>query len=490
MTAKQRALDFDVLIVGAGISGISAAYHTQRKNPSFSYAVLEARDSIGGTWDLFRYPGIRSDSDMYTLGFPFRPWQGDKSIAQGDEILSYIKETAAEFAIDRHILFKHKVIGASWSSKDLCWTVEVKKGTNSRKKLMRCRFLIMCSGYYDYDEAHTPEFQGSDRFQGQIIHAQFWPEKLNLKQKNVVIVGSGATAITLLPSLANEAKSVTMLQRSPTYIASLPSKDHLAHLARKFLPQRSAAELARWKNILLSMGVYQYCRKFPQSAGKLLISQVEKQLNRNLGAANELLKHFIPRYGPWDQRLCMAPDGDFFKALASEHVDIMTAEIKEFSAQGIALKNGAQLKADIIILATGLKLKFLADIELTVDGKKQPLNELIPYKGAMFKDVPNFFMAFGYTNASWTLKCDLISEWAAQVMAYAQENSHRRVTPRQEAKLSKKELIEFSSGYIQRALQQLPKQGDRFPWKVYQNYFADLWSFRARPIADKELKFD
>ena len=483
--SSTTPLHFDVLIVGAGLSGVGAAYHLQDQCPSSTYAILEARPQIGGTWDLFRYPGIRSDSDMYTLGYSFRPWQGAKAIADGPAILQYIKETAAEFGIDKKIRSGHKVLSAAWTSSSATWAVEVELATSTEKIQMTCHFLLMCSGYYDYDKGYTPEYPGFEKFKGQFIHPQQWNKDIVYENKKVLVIGSGATAVTLVPELAKKAEKVIMLQRSPSYVASLPSVDHLAEFIKGNLPAKLAHRLIRWKNILLGMAFYNYCRKFPVSARKFILERVDRQLSKVPGK----MKDFTPRYDPWDQRLCLIPDGDLFKAIRSGKADVVTDTIETFTADGVQLKSGQQLPADLIISATGLKLKFLAGLKITVDGELFNLTERLPYKGAMISGIPNFAMAFGYTNASWTLKCDLICEWIAKILAAMKANGFRTVTPEKNPQVKRIPLIDFSSGYFQRDKDLIPFQGHRDPWKMHQNYFLDLLAFRFKPLADEDLKF-
>jgi cation diffusion facilitator CzcD-associated flavoprotein CzcO len=476
--------DLDVLIVGAGLSGVGAAYHLQNKCPNKTYAILEARDTMGGTWDLFRYPGIRSDSDMYTLGYSFRPWTNPKAIADGPSILAYVKETAEAYGIDRKIRYKHKVERASYSSKDARWTIEAKNTATGEVVRLTCRFLFMCAGYYDYDEGYTPELAGRDRFRGRIVHPQKWTPDIAYEGKRVVVIGSGATAVTLVPELAKRAAHVTMLQRSPTYIVTAPERDPIAGYLRKRLPSRSAYMVTRWKNVLLSMALYTYCRRFPENAKRFLVGQVKKSLR---GKAD--IAHFTPSYDPWDQRLCLVPDGDLFRAVRNGRASVVTDHIDTFTENGIRLRSGAELEADLVVTATGLKLKFLGGLVFDVDGQPVDSANTMVYKGIMCSDVPNMAFAIGYTNASWTLKCDLTSEYVCRLLNYMDEHGYNQCCPRRDESVKESPLINFSSGYVQRALDKLPKQGTAMPWKLYQNYALDRFVLRRAPIRDRAIEF-
>lgn len=476
-------IDYDVIIVGAGLSGVDAAYRIQSECPHLSYTVLEARDAIGGTWDLFKYPGIRSDSDMYTLGFPFYPWKNPKAIADGPSILSYIKETASHFGIDQKIQFNNRVMHASWSDESKLWTIQI--DFNGSEKTMHCRFLFMTSGYYNYDHGYAPAFTNSEAFKGPIIHPQHWDENLDYTDKDIVVIGSGATAVTLVPELAKKANRVTMLQRSPTYIMTLPSTDKIANFFNKWLPAKMAFRLTKWKNVLLSLFLYLYSKKKPESMKAFLMKGVHKGLK-----TDKLDKHFTPRYNPWDQRLCLVPDGDFFKAVRSEKAQVVTDEIVQFTENGIALKSGKELKSDIIITATGLKLQLLGGISITVNGKLINTAELHSYKGVMFSDMPNFAFAVGYTNASWTLKCDLNCQFVARILNHMKDKNKSVVVPRfDESKYGSEPLLDFDAGYVKRALDSLPKQGSKKPWKVHQNYIKDTISLRLEKIDNPNLEF-
>jgi monooxygenase len=473
----------DILIVGAGISGIDAAYHVQRSCKGASYAVLEARDSIGGTWDLFRYPGVRSDSDMYTLGFPFRPWHGDKSLADGPSILAYVRETAAVYGIDKQIHFNRRVERAQWSSADARWTLDVRDTQANTVEHVTCSFLFCCAGYYRYDAGYTPELAGRERFRGTIIHPQQWPDDLDYTGKRVVVIGSGATAVTIVPEMAKRAAHVTMLQRSPTYVMSLPARDPIARWLRERLPQDTAGRLTRWKNVLTSMAFYKYSRRFPEHAKKLIVGGVAKATRGAVG-----IEHFTPRYNVWDQRLCFVPDNDLFEAITAGTVDVVTDQIDTFTETGVRLQSGATLDTDIIVTATGLQLQLWGGMTLEVDGKAiDPPKQLI-YRGMMVSGVPNFAFSIGYTNASWTLKCDLTSQYVCRLVSFMREHGYRRATPRPDPSIEPEPIMDFTSGYVLRALDRLPRQGSQVPWRLYQNYVRDLWTIRHAPLRDKALE--
>ncbi|HEX4945893.1 MAG TPA: NAD(P)/FAD-dependent oxidoreductase [Blastocatellia bacterium] len=476
----------DVLIVGAGLSGIGAACHLQNECPHKSFALLEGRAAIGGTWDLFRYPGIRSDSDMYTMGYRFKPWKDAKSIADGPSILNYIRETAAERGIDQKIRFNQKVVQASWSSDTAQWTVESRHSITGETSLTVCNFLMMCSGYYRYDRGYTPDFPGVEQFQGTILHPQHWPEDLDYTGKRVLIIGSGATAVTLVPSLAEKAQHVTMLQRSPTYIISLPSADTVANLLRRVLPNRVVYSLTRWKNTLLAMLIYQLSRRRPAFIKGL----IKKQLRKELGPDFDIDRHFTPSYNPWDQRMCLVPDGDMLVALREQRASIVTDQIDTFTPTGIKLKSGAHLDADIIITATGLDLISLGGVALTVDGRAVEVNKSVTYKGTMMTGVPNLSFVFGYTNASWTLKADLLCAYVCRLLKYMDKHGYRQVTPRlNDPTVQDIPLLDLSSGYVQRALDRFPRQGSKLPWRLYQNYLLDTMMIRFGSIKDDALEF-
>jgi cation diffusion facilitator CzcD-associated flavoprotein CzcO len=482
MTAEA----FDVVIVGAGIAGIGAAYHLQTKCPTKSYAILEARDTLGGTWDLFRYPGIRSDSDMFTMGYAFRPWEGGKSISDGGSILAYIRETAETYGIDRKIRYRHRVETASWSSDEARWTLGVRDAASGQLVRFHARFVIGCVGYYDYDQAYTPEFPGRERFKGRVVHPQFWTDDIDYANKRVVVIGSGATAMTLVPELAKHAAHVTMLQRSPTYIISLPAHDKVASLLQRVLPKHTAYKAARLKNITLNNGFYQFCRRFPEQAKRILVGRV----GRALGGRVDVAKHFTPTYKPWDQRLCLVPDGDLFEAFKSGHASVVTDQIETFTEGGIRLRSGQELAADLIITATGLKLRLLGGIAAVVDGKPMVPAETMIYKGVMVSDVPNFALALGYTNASWTLKCDLTAKYVCRLLDHMDRNGLVSVVPRKgDPAPGERPLFNLSAGYVTRSADALPRQGDVAPWTLRQSYPYDRKLLLDGEIDDGTLEF-
>jgi cation diffusion facilitator CzcD-associated flavoprotein CzcO len=473
---------FDVLIVGAGLSGIGAGAHLRMECPNKSFAILEGREALGGTWDLFRYPGIRSDSDMYTLGYRFRPWNDPKAIADGPSILKYIRETAKEYELDKEIRYNHRVKRASWSSADARWKVEAQRGEETVQ--LTCNFLYLCTGYYDYDQGYTPDFAGMDDFKGRIVHPQKWTDDIEYEGKKVIVIGSGATAVTLVPALAEKAEHVTMLQRSPSYILSLPSEDKIANFLRKTLPTKAAYTISRWKNVLMGMFLYTLSRKRPATMKKLIAKGVKKEVG------DELLKDFTPDYNPWDQRLCLVPDSDLFKSINEGKAGVVTDEIETFTETGLKLKSGENLDADIIVTATGLVMKIMAGLELVVDNKPIDLSETLTYKGMMYSDIPNAVSAFGYTNASWTLKCDLTAQYVCRMLNYMDENGYTSCTPRlNDPSIKPEPAVDFTSGYIQRALKTLPKQGSKLPWRVNQNYIKDIRLFRYGQIDDGTMEF-
>jgi monooxygenase len=477
--------DFDVIIVGAGLSGIGAAFHLQRDCPKKSFVILEGRDALGGTWDLFRYPGIRSDSDMNTLGFRFRPWRGEKAIADGPSILTYLNDTARENGIDRKIRYHHKVKRASWSSPQARWTLEV-EGSDGETLTFTCNFLQMCSGYYDYDGGYMPGWPGMERFEGQTIHPQKWPEDLDYAGKRVVVIGSGATAVTLVPAMAETAAHVSMLQRSPTYMVSRPAKDVIANWLRARLPDKLAYGLTRWKNILLQMYFYNLARKKPEGAKQRLIEMAKAEL----GDGIDMQKHFTPRYNPWDQRLCLLPDGDMFKVIREGKASVVTDEIETFTETGIKLKSGQELPADIIITATGLVMRLMGGAQVVVDGKVINTGTTMSYKGMMFSDIPNLASTFGYTNASWTLKADLTAEYMCRILNKLDRGGYAYCTPRNvDPEVIPDATPPLSSGYMQRARDVLPKQGSKRPWKLYQNYAKDMLALRFGKVDDGVLVF-
>jgi len=477
---------FDVLIVGAGISGIGAGYHLQTKNPNATYAILESRKDLGGTWDLFKYPGIRSDSDMYTLGFSFKPWTEAKSIADGPSILKYLHETAEEFGIDEKIQFEHKVVDLSWSSDKCLWTVKVEVVNTNEIKYLTCNFLSMCSGYFDYEAGYEPSFKGSEDFLGTIVHPQKWTEDIDYTNKNVVIIGSGATAVTLVPAISEKAKHVTMLQRSPSYVVQAPDKDLMANFIRKYLTDNLAHFLVRWRNILRGQFYFMLCRKFPNRIKKLLLEAVQNALGKDY----DVPKHFTPTYNPWEQRMCLVPNGDLFNSINNEKASVMTAHIKSFVKEGIVLESGDILDADLIVTATGLKLQMLSGINVKVDGLEVDLSKTVTYKGMMFSGIPNLVNSFGYVNASWTLRSDLTCEFLCRLINHMNKKGYKQCKPmNNNIEESEQDMLGFSSGYLSRAIDILPKQGIKSPWKNYQNYLIDIFDTRLGSFKDGALKF-
>ena len=474
----------DVLIVGAGLSGIGAAWHLQKNCPGKSYAILEGRAASGGTWDLFRYPGVRSDSDMYTLGYRFRPWKDAKAIADGPSILSYIREVASDHGIDRRIRYGHRVVGASWSTPDARWTVEIERG--GERAFISCGFLWMCSGYYRYEAGYLPAFPGIDGFKGRVVHPQHWPQDLDYAGKKVVVIGSGATAVTVVPSMAETASHVTMLQRSPTYVVARPAEDALANKLRRRLPLKLAYMLTRWKNVLLGMYFYQLCKRKPEKVKSLILGGVRQML----GPDYDVAKHFTPKYNPWDQRLCLVPDADLFRAIRKKKASVVTDQIETFTEKGIKLKSGAELEADVVVTATGLVVQSLGGAKLVVDGKPVKPSDTMIYKGMMYSDVPNLASIFGYTNASWTLKADLVCEYVCRLLNHMDRKGFTKAVPHNsDPTLTEEPWVNFSSGYIQRALPHQPKQGSKRPWKLYQNYVLDLLTLRHGSLRDKAMVF-
>jgi cation diffusion facilitator CzcD-associated flavoprotein CzcO len=464
-----RAADHvDVVVVGAGLSGIGAGYRLQTECPGRSYAILESRSTIGGTWDLFRYPGVRSDSDMFTLGYPFEPWRDARAIADGPSVLRYIRATAAKHGIDRHIRFETRVVAADWSTDEARWRLTLEHGDGSRSE-MTCAFLYTCTGYYDYAAGHDPAFAGVESFRGRVVHPQFWPEELDHRRKRVVVVGSGATAVTLVPSLAQEAAHVTMLQRTPTWISPVPGRDRIADRVRSALPARAAHQVVRTKNILFTTGFYQFCQRRPRLARTLLLGITR----RILGDEQLVAEHFTPPYDPWDQRLCAVPDADFFEAVKSGKASVVTDHVDTFVPEGIRLLSGEVLEADVVVTATGLKLLAFGGIAPSVDGVEVDLAQQLVWRGAMVTGLPNFAVCIGYTNASWTLRADLTSRLVCKVLNHLDREGHAAVVPWPDAEVRERPLIDLASGYVQRSIAAFPKQGDRGVWRVRQNYVVD-----------------
>jgi monooxygenase len=476
---------FDVVVVGAGLSGIGVACHLSNTCPNKSFVVLEARESIGGTWDLFRYPGVRSDSDMFTLGYAFNPWTEPKTLADGPSILRYIRETAAKHGADRHIRYRQRVVAASWSTPSARWLLEVADESTGRSTEVTCSFLYLNCGYYRYDAGYSPEIAGTDRFEGRIVHPQHWPADLDYKNKRVVVIGSGATAVTLVPAMTHDAAHVTMLQRSPTYVASVPSLDPFAALLRRHLPARVAYRVVRWKNILTAILLYQVCQRAPGFMRKL----IRKGVKKSLPPGYDVDTHFNPRYDPWDQRMCFVPDSDLFKAIAAGAVSVVTDEIESFTEHGLRLASGGELEADVVVTATGLNLQLMGGIELEVDGQEVDLSTTFSYKGIMFTGLPNLASTFGYTNASWTLKADLGARYVCRLLELMDERGYDVATPRApDPGMAAEAFIGLTSGYVRRSIDRLPRQASRTPWRLHQNYLLDLRLLRHGQVDDGTIE--
>jgi cation diffusion facilitator CzcD-associated flavoprotein CzcO len=476
----------DVLIAGAGVSGIGAACHLTREAPTKSYLVLERRDRMGGTWDLFRYPGVRSDSDMFTFGYNFRPWNETKVLADGPAIRNYVEETAREYGVDRHIRYGMRVLKASWSSEQSLWTLDVRDEKTRRRKKFTANFVIACTGYYDYDNGYRPHFDGEEDFAGPIVHPQHWPADLDYRGKRVVVIGSGATAVTLVPAMAPDAAHVTMLQRSPSYILSLPADDTVSARLRRLLPDSVVFAMARRRNIGLQRALYQVSRARPGVVRSALLKLAERQLSGSSDLAN-----FSPRYNPWDQRLCVVPDGDLFKAIRSGKADVVTDRVERFTAHGVRLASGAELPADIIVTATGLNVQLLGGADVEVDGQPVAVNEGVTYKGVMLEGVPNAVLIFGYTNASWTLKVDLACEYTCRLLNHMDRRGYTQVVARaaESDRGTTSVMDTLTSGYVLRADHLIPRQGTRPPWRVRNDYLRDIPVLRYGPIDDGVLRF-
>ena len=475
----------DVLIIGAGLSGVGAARHLQQHCPKKTFALLEGRQAMGGTWDLFRYPGIRSDSDMFTLGYNFKPWTNPKAIADGPSIREYIQETAYETGIDRHIRYGHKVKRASWSSQAALWTVEVEREGQEQTQTIDCHFIVSCTGYYNYAAGYSPEFSGSENFAGKIVHPQHWPEDLDYAGKKVVVIGSGATAVTLIPAMAEKTAHITMLQRSPTYVATVPERDEISEKLRKFLPEKIVYRLARTRNVAFQMLIYRLCLAKPETMRRLLLQQVRKQVGPDFD-----MKHFTPHYNPWEERLCAVPDGDLFKTIRKGKASVVTDHIDHFTETGILLKSGETLDADIIVTATGIDLQIMGGIDLSVDGVPFDVSKSMAYKAIMFSDLPNLAMMFGYTNASWTLKSDISSEYVCRLLKHMDRKGLQQCTPRNsDPSVDQEPFLNFRAGYVQRAAAKFPRQGTKAPWRIFQNYALDLASLRLSGLDDGAMEF-
>ena len=482
---NEQLESVDVLIIGAGLSGIGGACQLRSKCPDQSFVILESREASGGTWDLFRYPGIRSDSDMYTMSYGFKPWRDTAAIADGDKILSYIREAAAEHDVERHIRYQHRATAAQWSSAEKRWRVTAERSDTGERVAISCKFIFSCSGYYDYESGYVPDFKGVDEFQGQVFHAQHWPEALDYNGKRVVVIGSGATAVTLVPTMSHQTSRLVMLQRSPTYIANVPLEDPTAQVLRKFLPVTWAFRLTRWKKVLFQIYLYRLSRQRPKDLRRFLLGQVRQEL----GPDYDVATHFTPRYDPWDQRLCAVPNGDMFAAIREGRAEVVTDHIDRFTATGIQLQSGAHLEADMVVLATGLNLKFAGGVEYQIDGRPIDFTEHYIYRGMMFSDLPNMAFTVGYTNSSWTLKVDLTANYVCRLLNHMKKHGYASVMPRLKGTVEQEPFLDFDAGYVLRSRNKFPKQGNRLPWKNYQNYIRDFISLRLGKLRDKELEF-
>ena len=474
----------DIIIIGAGLSGVGAACHLQRKNPEKSYKILEARHEIGGTWSLFKYPGIRSDSDMYTFGFSFKTWDNPKSFADAPNILKYLSEAAEEYKINDHIKYQTKVLKSNFDTQKKLWAVTTVDRFD-KKEIYYSRFLFSCTGYYNYDKGYTPNYKGINDFKGIIIHPQHWPKNLAYKNKKVVVIGSGATAVTIVPEMADKTSEITMLQRSPTYVGAFPNSDKYAKLLKKYFSKKTAHKLIRFKNIFVQILFFQACKIWPNYMKKLLVKAAQKQLG-----SFPAKPHFEPNYKPWDQRFCVAPDGDLFKAIRHGKANIITDNIDSFTEKGLKLKSGKNLEADIIISATGLKLLAFGGSEISIDNNPYDPSNAVTYKGLMLSGLPNCIFFAGYTNASWTLKSDLTSEYASRLFKFMEKKKYKYFTPNTlDEKMNISPLLNLNSGYIHRSSHMFPKQGSSLPWKLYQNYFLDYKMLRINKIKDRYLTF-
>ena len=475
---------YNLIIIGAGLSGIGTACHYKRDCGDDDFAILESRAVMGGTWDLFRYPGIRSDSDMHTLGYNFKPWTEAKAIADGPSILRYIKETAAEYDLDKHIHYNTRVISMNWVSGAAHWHIITEDQEGARRDIF-ANFVISCAGYYKYDAGYNPVFEGRDDFNGPIIHPQQWPQDLDYAGKKIIVIGSGATAVTLVPNLAQTASHVTMLQRSPSYVASLPAKDRIANGLRKILPKDLAYQLTRKKNILLT----DYINALSRDKPKRLKRRLRRGVRKHLGPDYDIDTHFTPSYNPWEQRLCLVPDADLFTVINSGKADVVTDHIERFTQDGILLKSGEEVKADIIITATGLRIRVFGDIKIKVDGTPMDPAQHFTYNGMMFDAVPNFASIFGYVNASWTLRADLIAQYMCRLFNHMKDKGYKCAVPRAPKDMQARPWVDFDAGYIQRALDIMPKQGDRDPWQNIQNYKRDRKIIGGGQIDDGVMEF-
>ena len=485
---NSSAAPLDVVIIGAGVSGIGCACYLAKELPEKRVAILEARSDLGGTWSLFQYPGIRSDSDLFTFGYDFRPWKSDKVLADGPAIMEYVRETAEEFGVDKKIRYNNEVVASDWDNSAGLWTLTVKRRDTGSEERIQTRWVFGATGYYDYEQGHRPEWPNEDAFAGQIIHPQFWPEDLDYAGKRVAVIGSGATAITLLPAMAGKAAHVTQIQRTPTYVMPLPSTDGFARFLKRILPEKTAFALTRGRYVLRQQYFYRFCQRFPKTARRLIRSVNKAMLPKGY----PIDEHFNPPYDPWDQRLCVAPSGDYFRAISKGSASVVTGEIESFTPTGVRMKSGQEIEADIVVTATGLKIKLMSGLEPSIDGKKVDVSQRVVFKGMMVDGVPNFCFSIGYTNSSWTLKVGLLCEHLCRLLKYMDKKDYAVVTPiaPPESEMKREPIISFGAGYIQRSLDEMPRQGDRSPWQMSFNYLADKKIFRREKVAHKELRFE
>ena len=475
----------EVLVVGAGLSGLGAGHYLRTEHPLKTFAIFEAREASGGTWDVFRYPGVRSDSDLHTLGYEFEPWRDTEALASAPRILAYLRRTATKNGLDGHIRFQHRVVAADWSSQEGHWDVDVERVDTGERLRLTAGWILCAGGYYRYDDGYVPHFAGGERFRGMIVHPQAWPEDLDYAGKRVVVIGSGATAVTLVPAMAEQVEHITMLQRTPSYVVPVPGKDELAILFRRVLGEERGSALTRRKNIALQRAVWRFCRRFPRAARSL----IRRANTKRLPEGYPVDEHFNPPYNPWDQRLCVVPDGDLFKAIRLGKASVVTDRITTLIESGILLESGLEIKADIIVTATGFNLQLLGGMQLRVDGRPVNPPETVVYRGMMLSGVPNFAMAVGYTNSSWTLKIGLVCEYFCRLLRHMDDNGYDTVWAVADPAMPTRPLLDFGAGYVQRSLADLPRQGPAAPWLMSMNYEQDCKLYRRGDFADVNLHF-